>query len=262
MGVAPGMALETMTQSHDSIEPVPDIAAAMTELTELMLATSSIDEMLDELARLAAKVLAPPGECGITVRRDHELHTVAASGPLAAQVDEVQYGHDEGPCLQALRTGEIVDVPELASDTRWDTYRIHALGFGVRSSLSLPLAIDGDVRGALNIYATVAHAFGPTERRHAEIFGFQAAAALTVVTRQSRQVELSEQLRTALASRAVIDQALGIIMDQQRCDAETAFAMLRNLSQHRNRKLREIATEIVQAITGKDPLPGPFHEPS
>ena len=95
------------------------------------------------------------------MRRDHGAITVASSDSRAGQVDEIQYGHDEGPCLHSLATGEVVVVDDLAEDDRWVGYRMPALGHGVRSSLSLPLHTDSEVIGALNIYATTPRAFGP-----------------------------------------------------------------------------------------------------
>ena len=114
-------------------------AAAAAELQQLLLATDDIDEFLQELAHLAAKVLPEDLSCGITMRRDHRAITVASSDIRACQVDEIQYGHDHGPCLHALGTGEVVVVDDLADDERWGGYQMPALGHGVRSSLSLPL---------------------------------------------------------------------------------------------------------------------------
>ena len=106
-------------------------------------------------------------------------------------------------------------------------------------------------------------AFGEGPQQRAELFAGQASAVLTVVTRQAREVELSGQLRGALASRAVIDQAIGIVMAEDRCDAAHAFDVLRQASQHQNRKLREIAVDIVTAVGGGPPPQTPaFHDPS
>lgn len=227
-----------------------------------MMATPTLRNLLDDLSRLAAGVLTPPASCGITVREDHLPLTVASSDALAAQLDEVQYGQDEGPCLNTLRTGEVTVVTDLTLETRWRSYVAHALGYGARSSLSWPLTVNGDTRGALNLYATHASAFGAGHQRQTEIFATQASMALSVVARQTEQLQLSEQLREALATRAVIDQALGILMAQQRCDHDTAFGILRNTSQHQNRKLRDVATEIVRAVTGQDPPPPRFSDPA
>jgi GAF domain-containing protein len=210
---------------------------------------------LQHAAELAASVVIPPAACGITLRRNGEVSTVAHSGELAIQADEIQYGRGQGPCLEALRTGTVIQVIDLATDERWPAYRSHALAHGVRSSLSLPLIVDGNSVGALNLYTPIQHEFTEAEVARASAFAAQTSIALTIVLRHADQVTLEDQLRETLATRAVIDQALGIVMGQRGCTASEAFAVLRDASQHRNRKLHEIAAELIETITGQPPQP-------
>lgn len=189
--------------------------------------------------------------CGITLRRAHRATTVTSSDDRAARVDEVQYDRGEGPCLTSLDTGEIVSVVDLLEDDRWDEYRGPALAHGVRASLSLPLGNDGDVIGALNIYASRAHAFDADDQRRAAQFATEASRALTLALRIAERTEMSAQLQEALASRAVIDQALGIIMAQRRCTADEAFDTLRTVSQNSNVKVRDVAARLVASVSGQ-----------
>ena len=236
---------------HD--EPSSSAASAAAELQQLLLATEDVGAFLDELATLAATVL--PGDlfCGITLRRDHRATTVASSDIRASQVDEIQYGHHEGPCLHALSSGEVVVVDDLADDDRWGGYRLPALAHGVRSSLSLPLRANGRVFGALNIYSPRPRTFGLQEQFVAGRFADEASRALELAMRLAERTEMSEHLQIALASRAVIDQALGIVMGQNKSTADEAFDMLRSISQNRNVKLYDIAAEIITAVTGQPP---------
>jgi len=239
-----------------------DLAAAMSELGSLMLATPSVSDLLDDIARLAAGVLTPPGSCGITLRQDDMPLTVASSDSLASQLDEVQYGQDTGPCLETMRTGQVITVTDTATEHRWESYPAYALGYGVRSSLSLPLTVDGTTQGALNLYATIPDAFGPQQQARGNIFAAHTSTALTLAHRQAQHTRLSDQLREALATRSVIDQALGILMSQQACDPYTAFTILRTSSQNSNRKLRDIAAAIVEATSGSPPAPSTFNDPN
>jgi GAF domain-containing protein len=238
----------------DAVAPeLAEPSSAVAELQQLLLATEDVTGFLDQLATLTVKVLPGEVSCGITLRRDHGATTVASSDSRASQVDEIQYGHDEGPCLRSLATGQVVVVDDLADDDRWGGYRMPALGHGIRSSLSLPLHADGLTIGALNIYATTPRAFGPAEQLVAGRFADEASRALALAVRLAERSEMSAHLQAALASRAVIDQAVGIIIGQNRCTADEAFEVLRSISQNRNVKLRDIAADMVTAVSGQPP---------
>ncbi|HWG99888.1 MAG TPA: GAF and ANTAR domain-containing protein [Pilimelia sp.] len=234
-----------------------DLATTYGRLLTLLADSPEIDAFLDEVVHLAADVVTPAAGGGITLRRDGAAVTVATSHPLAAEADEIQYGADEGPCLTSLRTGEVVRVDDLTAESRWDRYRPHAVARGVLSSLSLPLAVAGHTAGAMNLYSRQRDAFTGPVRAHAAAFAAQCAAALTVALRMADDGERHRQLVEAMAGRSVIDQALGILMAQQRCTASAAFDLLRRASQRRNRRLREIAADVIRNVTGEAPEPPP-----
>ncbi len=238
-----------------------DFGASITELQAVLLGTDSIDGFLRELAVLAARTLGEGLSCGITLQPDGRPLTVASSDTLASQLDELQYGLDQGPCLSSLRTGEQVRIDDLSADQRWQEYAGRALAHGVRSSLSLPLFVADRSVGALNLYSTQPHFFGDAETRLAGRFTRDAAVAVGIAARLAAQAVLTDQLRASLASRSVIDQALGVIMTRQRCTATEAFAILRTASQNRNLKVRQIAEQIVTSTTGSPPQPPPFSPP-
>ncbi|MDT0260631.1 GAF and ANTAR domain-containing protein [Jatrophihabitans lederbergiae] len=246
------------TDSHRSDEAL-QLPAAYSEFQNLLLDGPDVATFMQQIVNLASAIVSPSAQCGVTLRRDREISTIANSGDLAVRADEIQYGRGQGPCLEALHTGVVVSVPDLATDERWPDYRSHALTQGVRSSLSLPLTVQGATLGALNIYTSNQHDFTAGEIGHATAFAKQAATGLAIVLRHADQVKLEDQLREALATRAVIDQALGIVMGQRGCGAAEAFSVLREASQHRNRKLHDIAAELIETITGEPPQrPRPF----
>jgi GAF domain-containing protein len=121
------------------------------------------------------------------------------------------------------------------------------MAHGILSILSTPLIVDGKPVGVLNLYARTPRVFSALDRQLAELLAGQAAIAITAALRHYDEVTLSDHLRIALSSRSVIDQAIGIVMAQRRCDPEEAFATLRTISQRRNIKLRDIAAELVEA---------------
>lgn len=248
------------------MEPVgpgtPDFHDALGALHSLVLGVAEVETFLEEVAGLAAAAVEADLVCGITTRYNNHPVTSAASDPRAAIVDEQQYGSGQGPCLEALTTGQVVDVPDQLADHRWGPYRDAAVKLGVKCSLSLPLFVAGRSTGALNLYDFRApYSFNASGRHRAEVFAAQASTALTLALRFNDQREQARQLVEALHSRSVIDQALGILMVEQKCDARTAFDLLRRRSQSANVKLRDLAAEVVVRASGR-PLsaPAPFED--
>jgi GAF domain-containing protein len=234
-----------------------EATADFKELQDVLLSTESVEEFLHEMAMLAAGLVSGGLSCGMTMRPDGRPVTVACSDPVAARVDEVQYELDDGPCLHAMRDGHMVRIADTASQERWPEFEARAAAHGIRSCLALPLNADGRAIGALNLYARAESAFGAAEMRRAENFAEYASGALTLAMRLASHAALIEQLRSSLASRTVIDQALGIIMARELCPQDRAFAILRAASQNSNTKLRDIATAIVTSVTGEPPVPPP-----
>lgn len=249
----------TALASPDDANPDnDDIAASITELQNVLLGTESIEKFVQELAVQAAHLVAGSLSCGITLRRGSQNTTVACSDELATAVNDLQYQLLEGPILTALEQGQAVRVDDMATETRWPRFAPAAAERGVLSCLSLPLIAQDAAVGALSLYALAAKAFGPEETRRAEKFAEPAAGALALGLRLVTYADLIDQLRASLASRAVIDQAVGVIMGQERCTQDKAFAALRTASQNRNVKLRDIAREFVLSAGGEPPKPPPF----
>lgn len=247
---------------HETDSP-PNMVETFGAVQSLLLNKRSIEGFLGELALLAAHIVEPPASVGITVSHEGQPVTVASSDDRATRVDEVQYEADDGPCLDSVRTGEVVSVPDQQRDQRWGTYAQQAREQGVCSSLSLPLMVDGATAGAMNIYVFDRPYAFDRRRQYAEVFAAQASTALTLVMRQAADRETSQQLETALTSRTAIDQALGILMAQQRCTADEAFDLLRRHSQNTNHKLRDVATELITRVSGQPPAePRRFQHPT
>jgi GAF domain-containing protein len=231
-----------------SEEVPPFLRPALSELAGLLLATESFTELVQGVAELAVRTLDPAATCGITLAEQDRVFTVAAADELAIQLDEQQYELDTGPCLEALATGEVVDAPDLAIESRWEGYPAIALGHGILGVHSVPLIVAGKPVGVLNLYARTPNAFSDLDRQLAALVAGQAAIAVTAALRHYDEVTLSDHLRIALSSRSIIDQAIGIVMAQQRGTPEQAFAALRTISQRRNVKLRVVAAELVETI--------------
>lgn len=239
-----------------------EVQADLIGLQNALLNTNNVEQFLHELAVLSTRVVTDGLSCGMTLRqRGRPTATVACTDPLASRADELQYQTGDGPCLHAIRRGEPVHIGDMASHDRWPRFCRQAASLGIRSCLVVPLLTDGEPAGALNLYARRPFAFGPAETRRAERFARHASGALTLALRMASCEDLNDQLRSSIVSRAVIDQALGVIMATERCPQQKAFALLRTVSQNTNVKLRDLAATIVMSVSGEPPGPAtPFEE--
>lgn len=249
-----------MDVTPDPATPDTGVSDALGALHALLLSTDDFHDFLVEVAGLAADLITPRASCGITTRYDGRPLTVATSDERAALLDEAQYGAAAGPCMHAMRRGVVVEVRDQAVDPRWPVYRQRAVALGVRCSLSVPLLVGGASIGALNLYAyDRPAAFTDADRRRALDFGERAATAIALARRHATLTETTRQMEEALRSRTVIDQAIGVLMAAEHCDATTAFGLLRAHSQNHNRKLRDVAVRVTERASGHRPTsPNPF----
>ena len=238
--------------------PVPESAAeALLQLGRLSLRELSMESLLQTVADLITTVLPGNPEASVTLLVKGAPSTVASTGQLALDLDAVQYECGHGPCLHAARTGEETEIADTRADSRWPDYTPRAAERGNLSSLAVPLVIDEDegIFGSLNLYAPKPRAFDEDCRSAALAFGpYAAVAAGNVYAYQSAR-SMADNLQVALESRAVIEQAKGILMERYKLTPDHAFRLLAVASMNANRKLRHIADELV--LTGQLPAVTP-----
>ncbi len=226
--------------------------SALEQLGRLSLRGQSLDALLKRVVDLSKDVMPGEPEASILAMVKDRPTTVVSTGDLATRLDETQYAKGHGPCMHAATTGELTEIPDTRIETRWADYSRRAAEEGNLSSLSVPLPIDDDMVGALNIYARRPHAFDEQSRADALRFGPYAGVALSNIHAYSSARDLAANMQAALESRAVIDQAKGILMERHKITADQAFQLLAHASMRTNTKLREIADNLVH--TGD--LPG------
>jgi transcriptional regulator with GAF, ATPase, and Fis domain len=217
-------------------------------LPGVVLSQDDLSSTLDEVARVAVRAVGPCDGASLTTFQDGIPAVVAADGAWARRLDELQYEEREGPCLDAARTGNVFRVRDLAYETRWPFYVVRAAEAGARSMVSLPMAAEGKILGAFNVYSRQPDAFDAQAVSVCELIAAQAGIATQVAASFFRHRDLGEQLRTAMQSRAVIEQAKGVLMAARRCTDEQAFDLLVQLSQTSNRKLRDVAQALVDGV--------------
>ncbi len=131
------------------------------ELNELLLQDHDISSVLNSLAQLAVERLSVNRRvpCGIVLTRDRKNTVVASSSPQAQQMDEVQAGFDEGPCLEAQRSNTVIRVPDIRHEKRWPHYKDEVRRHGLRSVLAVPLVVNTNAAAVMNFYTHEPGAF-------------------------------------------------------------------------------------------------------
>ncbi len=226
-------------------------ADAFGQLARINLAEHSLEDVLERVASLAKDTIPGASEVSVTLVSGDRASTAAYTGPLAIELDEVQYQQGFGPCLDAAASTTLLAIDDMASEDRWPQYTPKAAKAGALSSLSVPVPVQQQLTAALNIYATSPHAFDRDDIATAETFAAYAAVAIGNAHLYASTAALAAQMSDAMASRAVIEQAKGILMALHGCHADHAFALLTKESQHSNRKLRDVAADIVTRAGGQ-----------
>lgn len=230
-----------MAESH--------LKESLSELAGFVLGDRTIEQTLTRVAQLTVDAMDNGDFVGITMIVDGRPQTAVYTDPLSPALDETQYETGDGPCLDAFRLLSIQRIESTSEPGPWPAFRRAAAGSGVGSTLSLPMAIHSTGVGALNVYAKKHHAFGPADEESGSLFAAQAAIVLANAQIYWDARTLGEDLGEAMKSRAVIEQAKGILMAAQKCAETEAFALLVRASQRENVKLRDIATRIVAQAT-------------
>jgi GAF domain-containing protein len=222
-----------------------DLETSLAGLSGLLTGQQPVQETLIHIAEFAVRAIPGAEGAGLTMLEADRAQTVVASADFVHVVDDVQYGLGEGPCLVAVETGSTQTSGSLGGDARWPRFGPRVGRMGVHSVLSLPLLLPDRVVGAMNIYAHAKDAFGAESVRIGELFARPAAVSVHNAQILARSQRLAEQLGAALVNRAVIDQALGVIMSRTGANPEEAFDRLRTMSQSQHVKVSEVSRALV-----------------
>jgi GAF domain-containing protein len=222
-----------------------DLERALGDLGGLVLGGDVLEVTLGRIATLAASAIAGADGVGLAMLEPDRPETICMSHPFVREVDDIQYSLREGPCITAAAEAATVVSGSLGHDVRWRRFGPRVARLGVHSVLSLPLLLSGEVVGALNVYAHERDAFDDAALVHGETFAVAAAVSVHNARRLMQADRLATQLQAALTNRAVIDQAIGILMSRQGGTAVEAFASLRRTSQSTNVKLAQVAQDLI-----------------
>jgi GAF domain-containing protein len=228
-----------------------ELTHRVVEISRALLGHADQQESLFRVAELACASVPACDAASVSAVVNGKTTSILSTRDDVHEIDTVQHSSGEGPCMDAIFDSKPHAVDSTTDDTRYPAFARAARRKGYLSAYAHPLTDGGDVVGALNLYSRRAGAFDDDSQRIASIVAGQAGIALHHAHLYRSTVELAEQLQEALTSRAVIDQAKGILMERTGCDADQAFELLRQASQRMNRKVRDIAADLCRTAQEK-----------
>lgn len=224
------------------------LAAAQRLMDDLSGTLEGLDDLTPYLERLVQSVNANIDGCdavGVTVVMEDRPRTAAYTTAGTLEIDAVQYAVGDGPCLDAFRNGRENLVDFAGGEERWPAFIEGCDPGDVQTLLALPLESGSSRFGALNLYGHARNAFDRTDLALVRMAAQRAADALAAAVELAGAREVAGQMEQAMASRAVIEQAKGLLMGRHQIDEMVAFELLRRQSQERNLKLRVLAAQLV-----------------
>jgi GAF domain-containing protein len=223
-----------------------DVAASLAESARLINTPQTFEETLDAIVRASLFSVSGFDHVGITVmHRDGSFETKAATDQVVWELDDLQYSMGEGPCVTAMREGQLVAVENIRHEQRWPRYVTEAvMRTGLQAQLAVHLEFNGKILGGLNLYSTSSASIDPHAAQAADLFATHAALALARARRES-------DLNAAIATRQEIGTAVGLTMARFGLDSERAFQYLVRASSTSQIKLRDIAQEIIASANSQ-----------
>jgi hypothetical protein len=231
-----------------------DTTAALTadfsQTAQALFSAGDVRATLDQVVALAVATIEACEYAGIFLVEENVVKTPVSTDPVVADLNSLQHQTGEGPCLDAVAQGITVYAVDFGDDPRWPHFGPQATSRGIRCNLAFPL-LTNETLGALTLYSRYPLAFGVIDRaRGLLLAGLTTVAFSSALAHEGDERQLTT-LHNALATRELIGEAQGILIERERITSDEAFAVLVRASQHLNIKLREVARRLVD--TGETP---------
>lgn len=231
--------------------PQAGFDAGREALRRFLAGDDDLTTLHTKIALIATETVPGCDFASVTMLKFGKPTTPVCTHKTAKLLDEKQYELGDGPCLAAMRHRGLEHV-STASEERWPTFVSAAAENGVHAVMSVPLGNHETVVGALNLYSQTAAGYDDAACDIACTFADQLGVAVASATLYAESFELAHQLQQAMESRAVIEQAKGILMAVHRVTADDAMKRLIAESQHTNVKLRDVAARFVEGLSSAD----------
>lgn len=206
-------------------------------------------DVLDSLDLLVqgSTTFTSAGEAGILLAdRTGRFHVAASTSERSSEVEEAQLGIEEGPSVEAVRTGRTVEVPDIGKTSgKWPAFSSIAAARGFRAAHAVPLRAGGHIIGGLNLFSALPGSLSHRDEALVEALANFATNSIEQYRRLQDNGTLRDQLQGILEGRVLIEQAKGVLAQRDGVSMEQAFNLLRARAQKTNTQLRDVAEGIV-----------------
>lgn len=214
------------------------------QFTEMLVSDYDVHEVLEDLAARLTELLSLSGS-GVTVAVEGRLRAVSTIPPHLSDLERYQEQTQVGPGAEAFSSGHPVVVADLLAEERWPQYRQVAHRLGMRAVAGVPMRLGDRVVGALNLYNAEARQWDDDDLTMARLLANLATSFLIHSESLDQQSVQNAQLRRALESRVVIEQAKGVLAEAHGTDVVAAFERIRSHARQHNVRVAEVARGIV-----------------
>ena len=224
---------------------------SLTEISNTLIAENTLHSMLGRFASLSVRAIDACDAAGVSVVRESEVVTAAGTDEFVREVDAIQYGTAEGPCLQAVKDNRSFVIDSMTTETRWPAFTRLASERGVKGCLSFPLVADGRPIGSLNLYSRTSVGFTTADKESGALLAAEAQGPIANMDRYARLRDLAQTLTEQLDSQK--HEAIGILMERHKVSRVKASALLTEKADAADFDGERAAAQIVGSVLTKGP---------
>jgi GAF domain-containing protein len=225
---------------------VHDVRHALNELGKLRFGEMRVEEAMHRIVDTTHTIFSVDGAGLMLADVDHHLLNAAVSDDRMRHIEELQIRHQEGPCIAAFEDKELIRAEDLTQEERWPAFSQDAVAHGILALLASPIPYNQDAVGVVAVISQERRPWSAEAELALLAFTDLAALLIASMLMGEQQTELTAQLQAALNSRAIIEQAKGVLIGQQGLTAHAAYAQLRAQARAERRKLAIVSAEVVR----------------
>jgi len=233
-----------------------DVRHALTELGKLRFGEMRVEEAMHQIVETTHAIFSVDGAGLMLADADHHLRNAAVSDDRMRHLEELQLRLQEGPCIAAFDDKMLVGAEDLTTEQRWPRFCSEAISREVRAVLASPIPYNQDAVGVVAVLSKERRPWSAEAELALLAFTDLAALLIASMMMGEQQTELAVQLQAALNSRAIIEQAKGVLIGRRGVSAHTAYEQLRAQARAERRKLAAVSAELVDSAVRDGPAPG------